>query len=205
MKTIRITEILEYYDGIQIFAACDPIGGHYIGEMIETVGDYDRYAVVGVHPKRLEDLRDGKVDLRTLLLETPGGEWYTVMPEGEVDDPQKLIPQSTPLAETDHLPGEGYFLGPKDTPDNVAAIARALDRGKVVILTGLVEQANRSIGEWALLSEDGIQSGRTYPGGPKLDGLRVGRRYRFKCAQVTELDPLWRDKQTLYLHHVEQL
>ena len=203
MKTIRITEILEYYDGIQIFAARDPIGGHYIGEMIETVGDYDRYAVVGVCPERLADLRDGKVDLRTLLLEAPGGEWYTVMPEGEVDDPQKLIPQSTPLAETGHLPGEGYFLGPKEAPDNGAAIARALERGKVIFLTGLVEQAHRSAGEWTLLTGDGIQSGRTYPGGPGLDGLQVGGRYRFKCARVTELDPLWQDKEILYLHHVE--
>lgn len=29
MKTINLTEILEYYDGIQIFAAQDVIGGHY--------------------------------------------------------------------------------------------------------------------------------------------------------------------------------
>ena len=75
----------------------------------------------------------------------------------------------------------------------------------MIILTGLVERANRSVGEWALLTEDGIQSGRTYPNGPSLDGLQVGKRYRFKCAQVTGLDSLWRDKQTLYLYHVEHL
>ena len=60
----------------------------------------------------------------------------------------------------------------------------------MVTLTGLLEQANRSVGEWALLTEDGIQSGKTYPGGPGLDGLQVGKRYRFKCAQVTGLDSL---------------
>ncbi len=204
MKTIEITEILEYYDGIQTFAARDPIGGHYVGQMTETVGDHDRYAVVGVRPKRLKDLRAGKVDLRTLLLETPAGQWYTMMPEGEVDDPQELIPQSTPLAQSDWLPQDGYFIGPEEPPDG-GAIRRALNHGKVVTLTGLVEQADRSVGEWALLTEDGIQSGKTYPGGPCLDGLQVGERYRFKCAQVTGLDSLWRNKQTLYLHHVEHV
>ena len=112
MKTIRITEILEYYDGIQIFAARDSIGGHYLGDMIDTVGDHDRYAVVGVRPERLADCRIGLVDLRTLMLETPGGEWYISMPEGDIEDPQALIPQSTPLAESGYLPEDGYFLGP---------------------------------------------------------------------------------------------
>ena len=203
MKTVQITEILEYYDGIQIFAARDPIGGHYIGEMMETVGDYDRYAVVGVRPERMADLRADRVDLRTLLLETPGGEWYTMTPEGKVDDPQKLIPQSTSLAECDHLPGEGYFLGPEEPPADEAAIRRALGRGRVVTLSGLVEQADRSVGEWAMLTDDGILSGRTYPDGPGLDGLEIGKRYWFKCARVTEVDPLWRDREILYLYDVE--
>ena len=35
MKTVKITEPLEYYDGILAFAAQDPIGGNYVGSMIE--------------------------------------------------------------------------------------------------------------------------------------------------------------------------
>ncbi len=202
MKTIRLTEILLYYDGILVFAARDPIGGHYVGDMIDKVGVHDRYAVVGVSPERLEDFRAGRVDLRTLLLEAPGGEWYIVMPEGEVADPQALLPQSTPLAESGCLPEAGFFLSPAEPPDG-RAVGKALERGQVVTLTGRVEQADRRAGEWALRTEDGIQSGKTYPGGPLLDGLQVGRRYRFKCARVTELDPLWRDRPTLYLHGVE--
>ena len=76
MKTVKLTEVLDYYDGIQIFTARDPIGGHYVCDMIDTVGDFDRYAVVGVRPERLADFRAGRVGLRTLLLESPDGEWY---------------------------------------------------------------------------------------------------------------------------------
>ena len=202
MKDIRITEILEYYDGIRIFAGRDPIGGHYLGDMIDTVGDHDRYAVVGVRPERLADLRAGLVDLRTLMLETPGGEWYISMPEGDIEDPQELIPQSTPLAESVHLPGGGYFLGPEEPPDD-KAVRRMLEGGKAVTFTGLVEQVNRSNGEWVLLTGDGLRSGKTTVGGPGLDGLQVGKCYRFKCVEVTEQDPLWRDRKALFLQNIE--
>ena len=202
MKTVKLTEILEYYDGIQIFAAQDPIGGQYVGEMIDTVGDFDRYAVVGVRPERLDDLRSGRVDLRTLLLESPGGEWYITTANGTIDDPLALEPQQTPLAETDYLPEAGYFLDDEPS-DDAPAIQRVLERGKVVAVSGQVEQVNRSTGEWGLLTDHGVKTGKVAPGGPDLDGLQVGKRYRFKCAEVTELDALWRDRKTLYLQSIE--
>ena len=202
MKTIKVTEILEYYDGIQIFAAQDSIGGHYVGELIDTAGNHDRYAVVGVRPERLDDLRSGRVDLRTLLLEAPEGEWYITTPEGTVDDPLTLDPQQTPLAETDYLPEAGYFLD-DEPPDIAAAIRRALEREKVVVVVGQVEQVNRGAGEWGLLTDHGVKTGKVAPAGPDLDGLQVGKRYRFKCAEVTEQDALWRDRKTLYLQSTE--
>ena len=45
MKTVKITEILDYYDGILAFAAQDPIGGHYVGSIIERTNENDRYLV----------------------------------------------------------------------------------------------------------------------------------------------------------------
>lgn len=35
MKTVKITEILDYYDGILVFVAQDPIGGQYVASLIE--------------------------------------------------------------------------------------------------------------------------------------------------------------------------
>ena len=203
MKTVKLTEVLDYYDGIQIFTARDPIGGHYVCDMIDTVGDFDRYAVVGVRPERLADFRAGRADLRTLLLlESPDGEWYITVADGTIDDPLTLEPQQKPLAETDYLPDEGVFLE-EATPVSDAAIQSALERGKVVAITGQVEHVNRTTGEWSLLTDHGVSAGKTAPGGPGLDGLQIGKLYRFKCAEVTEPDPLWRDRKTLYLQSVE--
>ena len=202
---MKLTEVLEYYDGILLFTAQDPIGGNYICEAIDTVGDYDRYAVVGVRPERLEDFRAGRVDLRTLMLEAPDGEWYITIADGMTDDPLKLEPQHVPLTETEYLPGEGCFWGPEEPPDHDGDVARALERGRVATITGFLERADRSAGEWALLTDDGVEIGRTHPGGPGLDGLRISGRYRFECARVVRLDLIWREEQTLYLHHVEHV
>ena len=124
MKTVKLSEVLDYYDGIQIFAARDPIGGHYVCDMIDTVGDHDRHAVVGVRPERLEDFRAGRVDLRTLLLESPGGEWYITVADGMIDDSLTLEPQQEPLAETDYLPEEGFFWKKQFRPATPKSSAR---------------------------------------------------------------------------------
>ena len=203
MKTAKITEILDYYDGILAFVAQDPIGGHYVGSLIERTSEKDRYLVVGIRPERLDDLRNGKVDLRNILLESPDREWYITTPEGTIDDPLTLEPQQATLADTDYLPGDGYYLGPEEPPDIDVKIQRVLERGKAVTIVGQVDKVNYSAGEWGLLTNDGIKTGKVAPSGPRLDGLQVGKRYRFKCAEVTELDALWRDQQTLYLVSAE--
>ena len=115
MNTITLTEVLEYYDGIQMFAARDTTGVHYVCDMIESAGDFDRYAVAAVCPKRLNDFRTGRVDLRTLLLESPGGKWYIAVAKGTIDQPLELLPQPEPLADSSHLPEAGYFLRPAET------------------------------------------------------------------------------------------
>ena len=203
MKNAKITEILDYYDGILAFAAQDPIGGQYVGSLIERTRENDRYLVVCIRPERLDDLRNGKVDLRALLLESPDGEWYIATPEGTIDDPLTLEPQQETLADTDYLPGDGYFLGPEEPPDIHTKIQRALERGKAVAIVGQVDKVNRSASEWGLLTDHGVKTGKVAPSGPSLDGLQVGKRYRFQCAEVAELDALWRDQQTLYLVSVE--
>ena len=109
-----------------------------------------------------------------------------------------------PLTETGYLPKEGYFCGPEEPPDHDGDVARALERGRTATVTGALEQADRSTGEWALLTEDGTLAGRTHPGGPGLDGLRIGGRYSFECARVVRYDLSGRENQTLYLSHARE-
>ena len=70
------------------------------------------------------------------------------------------------------------------------------------MVVGQVEQVNRDSGEWELLTDHGVKTGKVAPAGHDLDGLQVGKRYRFKCSEVTESDALWRDRKMLYLQSI---
>ena len=114
---------------------------------------------------RTGDFRAGRVDLHTILLDSPGGEWCITTAAGAIDDPLTLEPQQTPLAETDYLPEAGYFLD-DEPPDVAPAIQRALELGKVVAVAGQVELVDRSAGEWGLLTDQGVKTGKVAPGRP---------------------------------------
>ena len=119
-----------YYDGVEVFAGQDSIGGHYIGMIIDTIDTVDRYLVTGVSPERLRQFRSGIVDLRTLFLETPDDEWFITMADRDPGQSLVLEPQSGSLLATEFLPEEGFFL--EDVPVDDLALQQARERGKVV-------------------------------------------------------------------------
>lgn len=127
MKTILHTDTLLYYDGILIFEARDPLGGHYIASHIDEVHGLDRYAVVGVAPDSLRRFRAGLLDLRSLMLEMPDGQWYIARPIADVDTPIQLELQTGRLEETDYLPDPGLVLydAAVDMAPEAAVVARA--------------------------------------------------------------------------------
>ncbi len=110
MKTILYKDTLDYYDGILIFEARDPLGGHYIASHIDEVDGLDRYAVIGVAPDSLRRFRAGLLDLRSLMLEMPDGQWYIARPTADVDTPIDLEPQTGRLEDTNYLPEPGLVL-----------------------------------------------------------------------------------------------
>ena len=129
MRTIRPTEVLDYYDGIEIFAGRDSIGGHYIALIVDSMPRYDRYLVAGVAPERLRQFRTGAVDLRALLLEAPDGEWYITNADVAYGEPLTLQPQDGPIPEK-FLPEAGFTLD--DGPTDDLAVQEARARGNVV-------------------------------------------------------------------------
>ena len=125
MKTIKPVAILDYYDGIQIFEGRDHIGGHYIAMLLESLGKAEHFLVTGANPERLRQFRDGKLDLLTLFLDAPGGEWFFIYADGPYGEPLTLLPQDGHIAEQkDLLPDEGYTLDDGPFDDLVSARAR---------------------------------------------------------------------------------
>ena len=108
--TISPTKVLDYYDGVLVFTAEDDGGQQYVGSIINTTDGIDRYLVKATTPERIKDLENGRVDLRSLLLENPSDNWYLTFDGHAPDQPLELHPQDGRLEATDFLPSEGYLL-----------------------------------------------------------------------------------------------
>ena len=112
MKTIRHVETLDRYDGPILFVGKDDVGVLYLAVAVkDNVGDELLYAVVAVPPEDLRRFRSGLVDLRALMLEAGADVWFLASFSGD-EGGFDLQPQSTPLAQSRHLPGLGYTLDP---------------------------------------------------------------------------------------------
>ena len=110
MTSINYTNTLVYYDGTQVFAAHDADGARYVGVMVGSTGEADRYLVVVATPDPLRRFYAGELDLRTLLLESSAENWYTALVADDFEKPISLEPQQGPLLATDYLPGSGFRL-----------------------------------------------------------------------------------------------
>ena len=130
MKTIKPTEILVYYDGVEVFAGRDAIGGNYVGTFVDSDGQVDRYLVTGVTPTNLRMFRNGNVDLRSLFTNAPENEWFFTNVEGEPESSMTLIAQTEHVDPAEFLPDEGFFV--RDLPADDLALQLARERGNVV-------------------------------------------------------------------------
>ena len=124
MTSIELTDVLLYYDGIQVFEGRDAIGGHYVGVNIGLEITTDRYLVTATVPRRLQEFRSGDLDLKTLLLEAPEGAWYLTTDEGTDDAPLFLEPQPGPISQSPYLPGPKVILSATSPEDATLNLAR---------------------------------------------------------------------------------
>jgi hypothetical protein len=88
----------------------------YVAVTVEPQDGQDRYLVAGVAPERLRQFRSGMLDLRALLADSAGEEWYLATTTAGLDQPLALVPQRTPLMESGLLPDAGFVL--HDRPVN---------------------------------------------------------------------------------------
>ena len=131
MKTIQHIKTLFYYDGPQVFEARDAIGGHYVAVMTEADHQGERYLVAGVKPESLRLFRSGSMDLRTLLTEQEGQEWYLTRVGESLEDALPLESLNTSISDSRLLPEPGFFL--HDLPATEAVLVEARVRNNVVL------------------------------------------------------------------------
>ena len=111
MRTLEIchTRTLDYYDGVQLFEARDPIGRNYVAALVDVGGVFDRYLVVSCEPEELRKLRTGVTDLRSLMERYARHGWYFA-DVANISEPFSVIPQEGSVIPDEFLPGSGLFL-----------------------------------------------------------------------------------------------
>jgi len=118
-KSLTFRRPLFYYDGIQVLEGVDDNGSSYIGVLVEASGNHDVYVVVRISTGSLLRFRHGQMDLRSLLLQEPDGEWYIGNLPDDSEEPMALVSQTGKLADFPRLPEPGFIL-----PQPKEAIAR---------------------------------------------------------------------------------
>jgi hypothetical protein len=69
-----------------------------------------------------------------------------------------------------------------------------------VNLVGALEEADVTKRTWRISTPDGKYSGEVKPGGPSLEGLKLGSAYKFSCIEeIEEQEGTGREQRTLYL------
>lgn len=71
---------------------------------------------------------------------------------------------------------------------------------ELVVLVGVLEQADVVSGRWRLATQEGIFPGKLKEDGPSLEGLKLGSAYQFTCLEeIEEVEGTGREQRTLYL------
>ena len=109
MLKIRYKSTLFEYDGPQIFAARDRIGGHYIAVAVEDNGTDNQYLIVRTEVEKLRKFRTGEIDFRSLLIESSQHGWYLTSSDVKKDDSLTIQPQQGSLHERGDLPEPDFF------------------------------------------------------------------------------------------------
>ena len=123
MKHLRYRSTLYYYDGPQVIEARDTIGGHYVGVLVDDANGLDRYLCAGVAPERLDDFRNGRLDLRTLM--TEGDDVVHLFATGTLDEPLRTSDIADPVTLDDCLPEPGFVLHDHPSEDRTQRSRRS--------------------------------------------------------------------------------
>ena len=123
---IHYEKTIEYYDGIRLFEARDPIGGTYAAYLLETNDQADRYLVFGCEPDQLRLFRNGGIDLKSLATKSSIYGWY-LADITDFDEPIHVTSQDSDTIPDDYLPQPGFFITGVEVNQDVTARAKQQD------------------------------------------------------------------------------
>ena len=110
MKTITHTSTLVEYDSPQVFEASDTQGQRYLGLAIPSPdAPEDRCLIVAVTNETLRGFRDGRSDLRSVVLDGADDAWYVARRCPGLGQAVEIEEQSDPLPEQ-YLPDADLLL-----------------------------------------------------------------------------------------------
>ena len=113
---VTLRESLLYYDCELLFEAGDEAGQRYIAVHTDDYQTGCDYIVAPASREKLADFKAGRFSLRSLLLASPDGEWYTARIGVDTDE-IILTKQALPITECADLPDTDYFMAATPTPN----------------------------------------------------------------------------------------
>lgn len=102
-------------------------------------------------------------------------------------EPGDQSPKRSAVSKAEAIPLVEYLSG----VSNIGA--------ETVTVAGILDKADRSNGNWRIVTDEGGASGKIKPDGPSLEGLKIGSRYSFTCLEEIEESQSGREQRTLYL------
>lgn len=103
---LRITEVLDYYDGPRLFTAANLSGSLFLVFLCGRTVDQDAWLYVPISSARLGSLKRGELTLRDAIVEPEGSVAYEVtVPAG-----RKTASVRAVLPSNDSLPPPDDFL-----------------------------------------------------------------------------------------------
>ena len=103
------TETLQFYDCDVLFAAEDSHGRKYIAVHDGEYETGSEYKIAPVEEQALIEFKAGHIDLRSLMMTAPNGEWYKTRIGAETEKIE-LEKQESLLEITEDMPESGYYL-----------------------------------------------------------------------------------------------
>lgn len=125
-KQITYERTIEYYEGIQLFEARDPIGGTYVASYLGSDEAADKYLLVGCEPEKLGQFRNGSIDLKTLMVMSAKHGWC-VADVTDFDEPFNFDPEDSDEIPDDILPKSVSFIAGAEVNHEVTKRARQSD------------------------------------------------------------------------------